>query len=115
MTLIRNDNMKTKPQTKPRFDPKQLPLVKAFKALKKRERDNDVTVTEARAIHRAVCRLDSIVEFALHILHRIKRRNAQANFDELYLEYVQFCVSKAQQPHSQSRFEGFMRLRRLTY
>jgi hypothetical protein len=96
--------------SKPRLDPKQLPLVKLFKLVKKLARNGDLTLAEARALHGAMCELDSVGQFALHILHRIKSRNAKANLDELYSEYRQFCTSKAWQPHSQWRFERLLRL-----
>ena len=70
--------------SKPRLDPKQLPLVKVFKLVKRLARNGDLTVAEARAVHEAACELDSVGDFALHILHRIKKRNVKANLDELY-------------------------------
>jgi hypothetical protein len=95
---------------KPRFNATQFPLVKLFKLVKRLARNGDLTVVEARAVHEAMCELDSVGEFALHILNRIKTRKEKANVDELYLEYRQFCASKAWQPNPQWRFERLLRL-----
>ena len=68
---------------KPRFNATQFPLVKLFKLVKRLARNGDLTVVEARAVHEAMCELDSVGEFASHILNRIKTRKEKANVDEL--------------------------------
>jgi hypothetical protein len=97
---------------KPRFNVTQFPLVKVFKLVKRLARNGDLTVAEARALHGAMCELDSVGQFALHVLHRVNNRNAKANIDELYSEYGQFCASKSWQPHPKFRFERLLRLER---
>lgn len=95
---------------KPRFNATQFPLVKILKLVKRLAGSGDLTVTEARAVHTAMCELDSVGQFTLHILHRPKTRNRKASLDELYSEYRQFCESKAWQPYPQWRFERLLRL-----
>lgn len=95
---------------KPRFDPMQLPMVKLFKLVKAMARNADLTNAEACAIHAAMQELDSVGQFAIHLLHRFKKRHAKADRDELYADYRQFCVANKWQPHLQRRFERMLRL-----
>lgn len=97
--------------SKSRSDPKQMPLIKLLKFLKLFERrDSDIPLVETYALHAAWIEFDSVGQFALHILNRVKTSDTKLAREELYLDYCEFCVANKWHPHRQQQFAWILRL-----